>query len=62
MSITYRELKALLDEMTDAQLDCDVVVWDMSADEYRPVTKVETSTYECDVLDLEHPMLVVDDD
>lgn len=62
MSITYREIKALLDEMTDGQLDCDVVVWDMMSDEYRPITRMEISTDECDVLDLGHPMLIIDEE
>lgn len=56
--LTYRELKLLLDRLSDAQLDTNVTVYDRQSDEYHAVRVAEFSTDECNILDPGHLVLV----
>lgn len=62
MTLTYRELKAELDKLTDEQLNMNVTVYVTGVDEYYPLVgdyPFPTSTDECQVLDAGHPYLVI---
>jgi len=54
----YKELLEQLQQLTEEQLNQDVAVYDTGTDEYYQL-KVEFvfSTEECDVLDVNHPII-----
>ncbi len=54
----YKELLDQLQQLTEEQLNQDVAVYDTGTDEYYQL-KVEFvfSTEECDVLDVNHPII-----
>ena len=56
--MTYKELLQQLQQLTEDQLNEDVCVYDTGTDEYYQL-KVELvySTQECDVLNLDHPII-----
>jgi len=56
--MTYKELLNQLSQLTEEQLNEDVTVYDTGTDEYYQL-KVELvySTQECDVLNLDHPII-----
>lgn len=57
---TYRQLRDWLDELNDEQLDSDVTVVDLD-EEYHAVSGgAVTDASLCDVLDPEHPILLMD--
>lgn len=58
--MTYRELAALIMEFDDEQLDSDVTIYDSDQDEYVPLAYTPLAiTAEDDVLDANHPYLVI---
>lgn len=57
--ITYGELLKRLQGFTKEQLDCNVVVLDRAYDEYNDMTTIYFSGVENDVLDEDHPILVI---
>jgi len=57
--ITYGELLKRLQGFTKQQLDCTVVVLDRAYDEYNDMTTIYFSGQENDVLDEDHPILVI---
>jgi len=56
--MTYKELLNQLQQFNEEQLNADVCVYDTGTDEYYQL-KVELvfATEECDVLDLDHPII-----
>jgi hypothetical protein len=56
--MTYKELLQQLQQLDEEQLNQDVAVYDTGTDEYYQL-KVEFvfSTEECDVLDVNHPII-----
>lgn len=63
MSITWRELKEALDELSDEQLNTDVTIYDGANDEYFAAgmsNKPLSFATAFDVLDDGHPYLKVD--
>jgi hypothetical protein len=59
MNITYRQLQDTIQNMTEEQKNCDVTVFDAEVDEYHPLGKIGFSDDGCDVLDKNHPVLVI---
>lgn len=64
--MTYRELLRRLEEMSDDQLNCDVTVEikvislrEEDSDFYS-INKLYFTNKECDVLDENHPVLIVE--
>ena len=57
--MTWRELATLIAGMTTEQQDTDVTVYSLSDDEFLPVQQI-TQTKVADVLDADHPYLVID--
>ena len=57
--MTCRELRDLLDDMTEEQLDCDATVWMSGEDEYFPADFALDHDSE-GVLDPGHPVIVID--
>lgn len=57
--ITYGELLKRLQGFTKEQLDCTVVVLDRAYDEYNNMSTIYFSGSENDVLDEDHPILVI---
>ena len=59
--MTYRELAALImEEFNDDQLDMDVSVYDWDQDEFYPLAETPWAiTSEDDVLDADHPYLII---
>jgi hypothetical protein len=57
MSLTFRQLAEHIDQMSDEQKDCDVSIYDGDNDEYYCVKEVVFATEECQVLDVDHPIL-----
>ena len=55
--MTYRELFAQLQQLTDEQLDSTVTVYDTDSDEYYGCTELVYTTDACDVLDPNHPVI-----
>jgi hypothetical protein len=56
--MTYRELLAQLQQLTEEQLGMDVVVYEKCADEYWPLNiELVYTTEEQDVLDPNHPVI-----
>jgi hypothetical protein len=62
MSITYRDLLSFLTTLNDEQLDCDVTIHDMVADEFygsgNNIT-TEIAADEHQVLDGDHPIICI---
>ena len=56
--MTYQELLQQLQQLNEEQLKQDVAVYDTGTDEYYQL-KVELvfATEECDVLDIDHPII-----
>jgi hypothetical protein len=56
--MTYKELLQQLQQLDEDQLNSDVAVYDEGTDEYYQL-KVELvfATEECDVLDVDHPII-----
>ena len=60
MNITYRQLKKILDNCSDEQLDQTVTVFDVTTDDYYSSIKTEITNEEtCDVLDDKHLVLII---
>jgi len=57
--VTYRELLDRLTELHDDQLECDVTVHDVFSDEYHDQVGFDVTGSDCDVLDEDHPILVL---
>lgn len=59
---TYRDLRDLLNILTDEQLDCDVTIAsgpiDKEQTEMYPVTDIVTAGDYVDILDEFHPVLI----
>jgi len=56
--MTYKELLTQLQQLTEDQLNEDVVVYDGNEYEYyRESVELVYSTQECDVLNLDHPII-----
>jgi len=57
--MTYKELLAELQKLNEEQLNQDVAVWDSWAlDEYYQASvEFVLATDECDVLDIDHPII-----
>lgn len=63
MSLTYRQLQIFINEMNDSQKDCDVAAYLKGQHEYIPVScMVFTTEQNCDVLDPDHPVFIIDED
>jgi len=56
--MTYKELLNQLQSLTEDQLNEDVCVYDTGTDEYYQLNvELVYSTQECDVLNLDHPII-----
>lgn len=56
--MTYKELKLMLEEFTDEQLDADVCIYDNSIGEYFQLNvELVFATEEHDTLDFDHPII-----
>ena len=56
--MTYKELLQQLQSLTEDQLNEDVCVYDTGTDEYYQLNvELVYSTQECDVLNLDHPII-----
>lgn len=56
--LTYKELLNQLQSLTEDQLNEDVCVYDTGTDEYYQLNvELVYSTQECDVLNLDHPII-----
>lgn len=56
--MTYKELLNQLQSLTEDQLNEDVCVYDSGTDEYYQLNvELVYSTQECDVLNLDHPII-----
>jgi hypothetical protein len=57
--MTYKELQTLLSELSDEQLNMTATVYFADADEYWAIDSPAISGEDNDVLDADHPYLVV---
>ena len=57
--MTYKQLANKLRLLTDEQQECDVNVYVGGQDEYYPIDELTVSE-DSDVLDVGHPIIVVD--
>lgn len=57
--MTYRELKNWLDNRSKEQLDMDVTIYDTSEGEYFPLMRMGVTAVADDILDKNHPYLVL---
>jgi hypothetical protein len=57
--VTYKELLETLKKFSADQLECTCLVYTPEDEEYRPVDFVVFSGVENDVLDYDHPFLLV---
>ena len=57
--MTYKELKAHIDVMDEEQLNQDVTLYDSADDEFCPIDDISFADNLCDVLDTNHPYLVI---
>jgi len=56
--MTYKELLQQLQQLSEDQLNEDVCVYDTGTDEYYQLNvELVYSTQECDVLNLDHPII-----
>lgn len=57
--MTYRELLAQLQQLNQEQLDSDVCIWDSYENDefYQEGVEVVFATEECQVLDINHPII-----
>lgn len=56
--MTYKELLQQLSQLSEDQLNEDVCVYDTGTDEYYQLNvELVYSTQECDVLNLDHPII-----
>jgi len=56
--ITYKELLNQLQQLTEEQLNQDVAVYDTGTDEYYQLNiEFVFATDECQVLDVDHPII-----
>ena len=56
--MTYKELLQQLQQLSEDQLNEDVCVYDTDTDEYYQLNvELVYSTQECDVLNLDHPII-----
>jgi hypothetical protein len=56
--MTYKELLNQLQQLSEDQLNEDVCVYDTGTDEYYQLNvELVYSTQECDVLNLDHPII-----
>lgn len=56
--MTYKELLQQLQQLNEDQLNEDVCVYDTGTDEYYQLNvELVYSTQECDVLNLDHPII-----
>ncbi len=58
-SLTYRELRNVLNQVSEKQLDQNVTVFVAPQDEMYPVGLIETSSDKQDILDPGHLVLIV---
>ena len=57
--MTYKKLLAELQKLNEEQLNQDVAVYDNYEQEYHQLTvKLVFATEECQVLDVDHPIIV----
>jgi len=57
--MTYAQLKAHIETMDNEQLNQDVTIFLATEDEYMPVFNIEYAEDNNDVLDKNHPFLIV---
>jgi hypothetical protein len=56
--MTYKELLNQLQQLNEEQLNQDVAIWDTDNDEYyQTMVEFVFATEECDVLDIDHPII-----
>ncbi len=58
--MTYKELLQQLQQLTEEQLNCDVAIWnsDYEIDEfYQSGVEFVFATEQCQVLDVDHPII-----
>lgn len=56
--MTYKDLLNQLQNLTEEQLNSDVAVYDTGTDEYYQLNvEFVFTTGECDVLDVDHPVI-----
>jgi hypothetical protein len=55
--MTYKELWQKLQELNEEQLNSDVCVYDTGTDEYYQLNVELVFATECDVLDIDHPVI-----
>tara|TARA_X000001388_G_scaffold66086_1_gene52798 strand:+ start:86 stop:283 length:198 start_codon:yes stop_codon:yes gene_type:complete len=60
MNYTYRQLLEALWELTEEQLDLNVTIYDFQNEEYYPLNYTSTTVGD-DVVDDEHPVLIIND-
>jgi len=57
--MTYKELLNQLQQLNEEQLNQDVAIWDTDNDEYyQTMVELVFTTEECDVLDVNHPVII----
>jgi hypothetical protein len=58
--MTYKELQAILAQLNDDQLNCNVTVYDRKIDEFLPTRlSLQFASRDTQVLDPEHPFFVL---
>ena len=57
--MTYKELLTQLQQLTEDQLNEDVVIWDSYGEDqfYQEGVELVYSTQECEALNLDHPII-----
>jgi len=57
--MTYKELLAELQKLNEEQLNQDVAIWDSYGQDeyYQESVEFMFATEECDVLDIDHPII-----
>ena len=57
--MTYKELLNQLSQLTEEQLNQDVAIWDSYGQDeyYQESVEFMFATEECDVLDIDHPII-----
>jgi hypothetical protein len=55
--MTYKQLLQQLQQLSQEQLNSDVSIYDVDADEYYCEAEFVFTTNQCDVLDANHPVI-----
>ena len=57
--MTYKELLNQLQQLNEEQLNQDVAIWDSEGQDeyYQTMVELVFTTEECDVLDVNHPVI-----